>query len=155
MLALSEGRKNWISNATPTPTRTPAPPPISVNVIASSKNCHSTSRRRAPTALRNPIFGYAAVGAALRPIGKQYLREVARPVAATGLLFAAGAFLGMLALSLVARALRLRLGEPGDDVVRHMITMVVGGLFIGAVIGLVTAPRITKRLRQVGPATPG
>src|SRR5215471_16149548 len=55
MPALSEGRKNWISSATTTPTITPAAPPSSVSVIASSRNCHSTSRRRAPTAFRRPI----------------------------------------------------------------------------------------------------
>lgn len=104
------------------------------------------------------LFAYAAVGAVLelasRPIDKEPLRIAVRAAAATSVLFAAGSFLGMLALSLVARGLRLRLGEPGEDVLRHVITMVLGGLFIGAAIGLVTACRITKRLRLVGPATP-
>jgi hypothetical protein len=57
----------------------------------------------------------------------------------------------MLALSLVAKASGLRLGEPGEGVVRHLVTMVLGGLFIGAAIGVVTARRITKRQRPVGP----
>jgi NhaP-type Na+/H+ or K+/H+ antiporter len=66
-------------------------------------------------------------------------------------LFAAGAFVGMLALSLVARTVGLRLGEPGEDVARHIITMVLGGLFIGAAIGLLSARLIAKRLRPAGP----
>lgn len=74
---------------------------------------------------------------------------------ATSLLFAAGSFIGMLALSLVARAFRVGLGDPGEDVVRHVVTMVLGGLFIGAAIGLLSARRITKRLLPVRPATPG
>jgi hypothetical protein len=57
----------------------------------------------------------------------------------TSFFFAAGSFIGMLALSLVARAFHVRLGEPGEDVVRHVITMVLGGLFIGAAIGLLSA----------------
>jgi hypothetical protein len=105
------------------------------------------------------VFAYAAVGAvlelALRPIDKRCRREAVRAAAATGVLFAAGSFLGMLALSLVARALRLRLGEPGEGVVRHLITMSVGGAFIGAAIGLITARRMTKWLRPATPAMLG
>ena len=44
-----------------------------------------------------------------------------------------------------------RLGEPGEDVARHIITMVLGGLFIGAAIGLLSARLIAKRLRPAGP----
>jgi hypothetical protein len=47
----------------------------------------------------------------------------------------------MLALSLVARAAGLRLGSLVKMFVRHMITMVLGGLFIGASIGLLSAHR--------------
>jgi hypothetical protein len=105
------------------------------------------------------LLAYAAVGAtvelASRSIYSNYVRESVRPAAITSLWFAAGSFLGMLALSLVAKALRLRLGEPGEDVVRHMITMVLGGLFIGASVGLLSAHRIAKGLHPVGPAKRG
>jgi hypothetical protein len=105
------------------------------------------------------LLAYAAVGAMLefasRSIDSNSLRESVRLAAITSLWFAVGSFLGMLALSLVARALRLRLGEPGEDVVRHMITMVLGGLFIGASIGLLSVHRIAKRLHPVGAATRG
>ncbi len=96
------------------------------------------------------LFAYAAAGAtlelALRPIDKDNLREAVRRAAVTGLLFAAGSFVGMLALSLGARGLGVRLGEPGEDVARHVVTMVLGGLFIGAAVGLLTARRIARRL---------
>jgi hypothetical protein len=72
-----------------------------------------------------------------------------------GLLFAAGSFVGMPALSLFAKALAVRLGEMGEDVVHHVITMVLGGLFIGAAVGLLSARRIAKRVLPVGPAIPG
>jgi hypothetical protein len=101
------------------------------------------------------LLGYAAVGAVLelasRTIDRQHIREAVIQAAATSGLFTGGAFIGMLALSLVARASGLRLGEPGEAVVRHLVTMVLGGLFIGAAIGAVTARRITKRQRPVGP----
>jgi hypothetical protein len=101
------------------------------------------------------LFAYAAAGAALelalRATDRVSLREAVRRAAVTGLLFAAGAFVGMLALSLVARTFGLRLGEPGEDVPRHIITMVLGGLFIGAAIGLLSARLIAKRLRPAGP----
>jgi hypothetical protein len=71
------------------------------------------------------LLAYAAVGAVLelasRSIASNDLRESVRPAAITSLWFAAGSFLGMLALSLVARALWLRLGEPREVVVRHLI----------------------------------
>lgn len=54
------------------------------------------------------LFGYAAVGAVLEaasnPIHKRQFTQALRAAVATSLLFAAGSFLGMLALSLVARA---------------------------------------------------
>ena len=103
--------------------------------------------------LRPPLdflFTYAAAGVtlelALTPTNTQSVREAARRAAVTGLLFATGSFVGMLALSLVARAFALRLGEPGEGVVRHMVTMGLGGLFIGAAVGLLSARRIAKRL---------
>jgi hypothetical protein len=44
-------------------------------------------------------------------------------------------------------------GEPGEDVVRHMIPIVLGGLFIGAAIGLMSAHRIAKgRIQLIPPA---
>lgn len=100
------------------------------------------------------LFAYAAAGAALElalwATDRVSLREVVRRAAVTGLLFAVGAFVGMLALSLVARTFGLRLGAPGEDVARHLITMVLGGLFIGAAIGLLSARLIAKRLRPPG-----
>jgi hypothetical protein len=102
------------------------------------------------------LFAYAVAGAvlepALRPIDKDSLREAVRRAAVTGLLFAAGSLVGMLALSLGARGLGVRLGEAGEDVARHVLTMVLGGLFIGAAVGLLTARRIARRLLAVGSA---
>jgi hypothetical protein len=104
-------------------------------------------------ALRPPfdfLLSYAALGAAvelaLRPSGGEDLRKTARLAAVTSLLFAVGSFVGMLALSLLAKVLGIRLGEPGEDVVHHVITMMLGGLFIGAATGLLTARRIARRV---------
>jgi hypothetical protein len=94
------------------------------------------------------LFAYAAAGTvlefALHSSGKDRPRTGRHRPGVTPLLFAIGAFVGMLALSLVAKAFGLRLGEPGEDVVRHFVTMVLGGIFIGAAVGLLTARRITK-----------
>ncbi|HEY3115906.1 MAG TPA: hypothetical protein VGK54_04120 [Chloroflexota bacterium] len=112
-------------------------------------------------ALRPPfdfLFSYAVVGAAvelaLRPSDRD-VREAVRHAAITSLLFAAGSLVGMLALSLLAKALGVRLGEMGEDVVHHVITMVLGGLFIGAATGLLSARRIAKRVLPAGPDIPG
>ncbi len=96
------------------------------------------------------LFAYAAAGMvlefALRPIGKGRMQQACPGALVTGLLFSAGSFVGMLALSLAARAFGLRLGEPGEDVVRHIITMVLGGVFIGAAIGALSARRVAKHV---------
>jgi hypothetical protein len=101
------------------------------------------------------LFAYAAARAVLELVLKSTdrvgLREAVRRAAVTGLLFAAGSFVGMVAFSLVARTFRLRLGEPGEDVVRHMIAMVLGGFFIGAAIGLPSARLIAKRVHSAPP----
>ena len=95
------------------------------------------------------IFAYAAIGAsvesALCSVETRRSRTVRRAAAAS-LVFAAGSFLGMLALGLVARAVGFHFGGPGEDVVRHIFTMVVGGLFIGAATGLLSAQHVAKRL---------
>jgi hypothetical protein len=95
------------------------------------------------------LLSYAVVGAAvelaLRP-GGEGPREAVRRSVVTSLMFAVGSFVGMLALSLLAKTLGFRLGEPGEDVVHHVITMVLGGLFIGVAAGLLTARRIARRV---------
>jgi hypothetical protein len=58
----------------------------------------------------------------------------------------------MLVLSLLAKAVGVRLGEPGEDVQHHVVTMALGGLFIGAAVGLLTAPRIARRVIPLGSA---
>jgi hypothetical protein len=102
------------------------------------------------------LFSYAVVGAALElalePAARDNLREAAQRTAVTSLLFTAGSFVGMLALSLLAKAVGVRLGEPGEDVVHHVITMSLGGLFIGTAVGLLSARRIARRILSTGPA---
>jgi Mg2+/citrate symporter len=102
------------------------------------------------------LFGYAAVGVAvelaLKPANRSNLRRAVQSTAVTSLLFTAGSFVGMLALSLIAKALGAPLGKPGEDVVHHLITMAFGGLFIGAAVGLLTAPRIARRIIPLGSA---
>src|SRR6267142_2644669 len=49
------GVKLCIRMAIPQPTTMPTTPPTSVNGAASTRNCHMTSRRVAPSALRTPI----------------------------------------------------------------------------------------------------
>jgi hypothetical protein len=104
------------------------------------------------------LLCYAVIGAvvelAMRPIGEDDRREAFRRAAVTGLWFAVGSFVGMLILSLFAKALGLRLGEMGEDVPHHIMTMSLGGLFIGAATGLLSARRIAKRVLQVGSDTP-
>ena len=46
---------NVTPRATPNPTAIPMPPPNRLNTTASTRNCRSTSRPRAPIAIRNPI----------------------------------------------------------------------------------------------------
>jgi hypothetical protein len=104
------------------------------------------------------LFSYAVVGAALelalRPVDGDNLRETVQRTAVTSLLFTAGSFVGMLALSLLAKAVGVHLGEPGEDVVHHVVTMALGGLFIGAAVGLLSARRIARRVLRVGPTIP-
>jgi hypothetical protein len=96
------------------------------------------------------LLSYAVIGAAvelaLKPVDRGSVSETAQRTVVTSLLFTAGSFVGMLALSLLAKVLGVRLGEPGEDVVHHVITMALGGLFIGAATGLLTAHRIAKRI---------
>jgi len=105
------------------------------------------------------LLSYAVIGAAVelasRRVERDGLREAVRRAAVTGLLFATGSFIGMLALSLLAKVLGIRLGEMGEDVVHHVITMTLGGLFIGAATGLLSARRIAKRVLPIGPTTLG
>jgi hypothetical protein len=105
------------------------------------------------------LLSYAVIGAAVelasRRVERDGLREAVRRAAVTGLLFATGSFVGMLALSLLAKVLGIRLGKMGENVVHHVITMTLGGLFIGAATGLLSARRIAKRVLPIGPATLG
>jgi hypothetical protein len=97
------------------------------------------------------LFAYAAIGAsvewALRPLETRRRTTVLRGASAASFLFAAGSFLGMLALALVARTIGFRFGAPGEDVARHIVTMVLGGLFIGAATGLLSAAYVAQRIK--------
>jgi hypothetical protein len=61
-----------------------------------------------------------------------------------------GSFAGMLLLSLLARAVGIRYGEPGEAVVPHLMTMGVGGAFIGGTVVLLSARPLKDRLRGIG-----
>jgi hypothetical protein len=50
-----------------------------------------------------------------------------------------GSFAGILLLSLLARAVGIRFGEPGEAVMLHLVTMGVGGAFISGTVGLLSA----------------
>src|SRR6266545_3160312 len=54
-MAAGTGEKRPTSRAATTPSRIPTIPPLTVRATASSRNWRSTSRVRAPTALRRPI----------------------------------------------------------------------------------------------------
>jgi hypothetical protein len=105
------------------------------------------------------LLGYAAIGAvvasALRPVETRRRAKVLRGAASASLLFTAGSFLGMLAFTLVAKTLGYRFGTPGEDVVRHIVTMMFGGLFIGAATGLLSARYVAKRMQPLPPPRPG
>src|SRR5215217_601656 len=55
VMAAGIGENRPTSRAAPMPSRIPAIPPLTVRATASSRNWRSTSRVRAPTALRSPI----------------------------------------------------------------------------------------------------
>src|SRR5215216_4720720 len=55
VMAAGTGESRPTRRAAPTPSRMPTTPPLTVRATASSRNWRSTSRVRAPTALRSPI----------------------------------------------------------------------------------------------------
>jgi hypothetical protein len=97
------------------------------------------------------LLAYAAIGAsvesALRAAEIRRRTKALRGAAAASLLFATGSFLGMLALTVFARTIGFRFGAPGEDVVRHIVTMVLGGFFIGAATGLLSAFYVAQRIK--------
>ncbi len=64
-----KGEKVFTSQAMPPPMAMPRMPPTPVSVMASVRNCHSTSRFLAPSALRTPISRVRSVTERTREIG--------------------------------------------------------------------------------------